>query len=136
MKRSPLNRKTPLARGKPLDRGSKPLKRTPLARGKNGLARSNLKPQSERRKAERGRREAVRAATIRRAGGECQAAGIVPEIACWGPLDVDEVIGRGVKPGGHLDETNTQALCRAHHSWKHENPAEARRRGLRRESWE
>ena len=107
-----------------------------MKRSSNGLARSNLKPQSDRRRGETSARKAVRDATIARVGGRCQAAQIVPEIDCWGPLDVDEVIGRGVKPGGHLDESNTQALCRAHHGWKHENPAEARRRGLRRESWE
>lgn len=107
-----------------------------MARGR-GLARSSLpKNESARRKAERSDRTAVRDATIRRAGGRCQAEQIVPEIVCWGPLDVDEIIGRGVNPGGHLDLSNTQALCRGHHGWKHENPTEARKRGLRRESWE
>ncbi len=131
-----------MKRKKPLDPGSKPLKRTPLKRSSplkstsNGRPRSNLKPQSDKRRAENPARTAVRAATIARAGGKCEAAAIVPEIVCGGPLDTDEVKGRGVNPGGHLDLENTQALCRRHHDWKHANPAEARRRGLRKESWE
>jgi hypothetical protein len=60
----------------------------------------------------------------------------VPEIGCWGPLDTDERKSRGVNPGGHLDDSNTQALCRAHHTWRTDNPAEAHARGLRVKAWE
>lgn len=73
----------------------------------------------------------VRKETIMRAGGECEAKHIVPEVECWGPLDVDEITARGTNPGSHLNGNLTQALCRAHHNWKDHYPAEAERRGLR-----
>lgn len=67
---------------------------------------------------------------MRRAGGRCQLADVVPEITCWGPLDADEIAGRGRRPGGHLDVDNVQIACRAHHEWKTREPLEAARRGL------
>lgn len=73
---------------------------------------------------------------MRGANHECAARTLVPEVTCWGVLDVDEVQGRGVRPGGHLDGTNVQVLCRAHHNWKHEHPARAHELGLTRWSWE
>lgn len=51
-------------------------------------------------------------------------------------MDVDERKSRGVNPGGHLDDSNTQLLCRCHHRWRTEHPREARERGLRRASWD
>lgn len=95
-----------------------------------------LPAESAKRKAERPARAAVRERTLARAGYECQAALLVPEIECGGPLDVDEIRSRGVNPGGHLDDSNTQALCRAHHMWRTANPEEAWRHGLRRKAWE
>ena len=85
----------------------------------------------------------MRHAVVVRAGYRCEAIERVPEVRCWSPerdgfgrfwLDVDEVVGRGVKPGGHLDPDNCQALCRAHHDWRTGNPTEARARGLRKTS--
>lgn len=95
-----------------------------------------LPQESAKRKAERPARQAVRQTTLDRAGYRCAAADIVPEIDCAGPLDVDERKSRGVNPGGHLDESNTQILCRAHHRWRTEHPDEAWKRGLRVKSWE
>lgn len=69
-----------------------------------------------------------------RAGGRCEARDLVPEVRCWGPLDVDELEARGVHPGAHLDPDLCQLLCRGHHDWRHANPAEAEARGLRRRS--
>lgn len=92
--------------------------------------------ESAKRKAERPTRTTVREDALARSGHRCTAVEIVPEIECWGPLDVDEIKSRGVNPGGHLDDTNVQVLCRAHHTWRTENPAESRARGLRLESWE
>jgi len=119
VKRTPLERRTPLARGS-----------KPLARG------GRLNPQSAKRRGERDERQEVMEQAMRGAGRQCEARSIVPEIDCWGPLDVDEVVPRGVRPGAHLDESNVQVLCRAHHDWKHANPREAQARGLRKWSWE
>lgn len=94
-----------------------------------------LQRESARRRGERDRRAEVREETKARAGWRCEAATLVPEVACSGPLDVDEVIPRGVRPGGHLEAAHTQALCRAHHDWKGLHPVEAEARGLRRWSW-
>lgn len=44
-------------------------------------------------------------------------------------VDVDELLGRGVG-GDFLDETNCQTTCRYCHRKKHDNPAEAVRRGF------
>lgn len=78
----------------------------------------------------------MKAAALERSGGRCEAALIVPEVRCAGPLDADERKSRGVNPGGHLDPDNVQILCRAHHEWRTRNPAEASARGLRVRSWE
>jgi hypothetical protein len=106
------------------------MKRSPMKRS------GRLRQQSAKRAAERDERAWVREDALHRAGHRCCAIDIVPEVTCWGPLDVDEIRSRGVNPGGHLDTANTQVLCRAHHDWRHAHPAEARARGLRRESWE
>lgn len=98
-------------------------------------SRRPLPSQSRRRREERDEREDVREEVLDRAGYRCEADELVPEVTCSGRLDVDEVIPRGVNPGGHLDPDNCQVLCRAHHDWKHANPAEAVSRGLRRWSW-
>lgn len=100
------------------------------------MKRGRLAPVSKKRRAEQPIRKAVRDATLARQGYDCAAMLIVPEIACGGPLDVDERKSRGVYPGGHLDETNTQALCRNHHRWRTDKPEEAWQRGLRVKAWE
>jgi len=123
VKRSgPPQRRTPLKSGGRLPQG-KPLDR-----------RTRIKPMSQKRRDEAPARQQVREETMRRAGHQCEAIGRVPEVRCWGPLDVDEIEGRGVHPGAHLNPELTQVLCRAHHNWKHANPAEARARGLTRKS--
>lgn len=110
---------------KPIKRSTKPIKRSPLKRGTKPIARESAK-----RKKERGPRARVKATAMRRAGGRCELAAAVPEIACWGPLDADEIEGRGRRPRGHLDDRNVQIACRAHHTWKTDNPLEAARRGV------
>jgi len=119
-----------MKRSTPLKATEAPLRRTPMKRG------SAIKPFSKKRAGERDQRQKVIEETMRRSGGRCQAADLVPEVKCWGPLDTDEVVGRGVYPGAHLDADNTQTLCRAHHTWKHEHPRLAAERGLRRASWQ
>lgn len=94
-------------------------------------SRRRLPAESAKRRAERAARAQVRAATLERAGWRCQAAELVPEVRCRGPLDVDERTARGTHPGSHLDLEVTQALCRAHHEWKGDHPAAAEQLGLR-----
>lgn len=61
--------------------------------------------------------------------GLCVAKSLVGFITCSTHLDIDEIIPRG-RGGNYLDPNNCQVLCRAHHRWKHDNPAEAERLGL------
>lgn len=119
-----------------MKRSGPPARRTPMRRGR-GLARGRApKPMSAKRAAERPQRDAVREHTFARAGWACEARTLVPEVECGGPLDCDERTGRGRDPGSHLDASLTQALCRLHHVWVTNHPAEARQRGLRWHSWE
>lgn len=107
------------------------------ARGWNSTlprGKGRLPGRSTKRQAEADRRDQVRRDALHRAGHRCQAKDLVPEVRCWGPLDVDEIEGRGVNPGGHLDPDNVQVLCRGHHDWKHAHPARAEELGLRRRS--
>lgn len=64
----------------------------------------------------------------------------MPEVECddrgWWDLEVDEIAGRGVRPGAHLELEDTQALCHAHHRWKTTHPEPARQRGLTLKSHE
>lgn len=109
-----------------------------LRPGRKGehVRRSQLRRMSEKRKQEKPDRDRVTAKTLKRAGYRCEMAPLVPEVECTGGLDIDEIVPRGVYPGGHLDDSNTQAGCRAHHRWKTDHDAEAHRRGLRLWSWE
>lgn len=109
------------------------MKRTPLRR------RTPLRQVSKKRAAEREDRDRVREAALRRAGYRCEAKELVPEVECdgmWWELEVDEIAGRGVRPGAHLELEDTQALCPAHHRWKTTHPDPARERGLTLKSWE
>jgi len=75
------------------------------------------------------KRAEVRRIVMQRDMGLCRAKFLVGSVVCSGPLDTDEVIPRG-RGGNYLDPDNCQVLCRAHHRWKHDNPAEAERLGL------
>lgn len=94
-----------------------------MERGKGLAKRSEKGKQRDRERAK------VRAAALQRDGYRCQGVYVVPEVKCWGPLDVDEIRPRG-RGGSELDVDNCRTLCRGHHEWKHMNPAEAERRGL------
>jgi hypothetical protein len=137
-----VKRSGPLRRTGGLARSGPPARRTALTTTRSlttgqPLARTKaLAPESTRRRAERSDRTDVRESTLAAAGHRCQAIDLVPEIACWGPLDVDEITPRGVRPGAHLEHDQTQVLCRGHHDWKGLHPDEAHARGLRRWSWE
>lgn len=99
------------------------------------MKRRPLRSLSPKRRESLAERRRVRELVLARDGG-CVAAGLVPSVKCAGPLDVDEIVPRGVRPGGELDPTNCQVLCRAHHRWKHANPIAAHDVGLREWSWE
>ncbi len=99
-------------------------------------ARKRLAFMSAKRRAEIPLRQQVREAALERAGYDCEASELVPEITCGGPLDVDEKAARGVRPGSHLDLSLVQVLCRNHHDYRHAYPEEAHRRGLRLHHWE
>ena len=86
---------------------------------------------SEKTKTQAPQRAEVRRIVLQRDMGLCQAKFLVTYLSCSGPLDVDEVIPRG-RGGDHLNPDNCQVLCRTHHRWKHDNPAEAERLGLTR----
>lgn len=93
------------------------------------LKRSRINFISEKTKNEMPERKEVRRIVLARDMGLCRAKFLVVSTQCSGPLDIDEVIPRG-RGGNYLDPTNCQVLCRAHHRWKHDNPAEAERLGL------
>lgn len=94
-----------------------------------GMKKSKVNAFSEKTKSQMKDRELVRIQVLLRDHMQCTAKHLVASIECFGPLDVDEIIPRG-RGGSHLDADNCQVLCRAHHRWKHDNPAEAERLGL------
>jgi hypothetical protein len=130
MKRSPLNRYTPLQRGGPLKRKTK------------------LKPVSAKRAAITGaRRQLVKEQlalrehceagfTIRRWREDEYGASYADELDETQPClkratDIHEPLTRG-RGGDILDPENTLALCRVCHDWIHANPLAATELGLLR----
>lgn len=111
MKKTPLARKTPLKAGNALTRKA-PLrarsrKTAALYRGVRGPLVAQLLTD--------------RPCCEIRWDDQCQGRAV----------DVDEIQGRGV--GGSItDPANLQTTCRHCHGQKHDNPAEAKRRGLTR----
>ncbi len=100
------------------------------------LVASEIKPKSKRlnfasqkTKDNALKRAEVCRIVLRRDMGLCTAKELVGSIRCSARLDIDEIIPRG-RGGNYLDPNNCQVLCRAHHRWKHDNPAEAERLGL------
>lgn len=96
MKRGqPLRRKQPMNRGKGLERGEGP-KRT-----------TKLNPVSDKTKARRPEREAVRKQ-------RCAMSHVGP---CEGPIDTHEIVRRSqLKDAAYMDEL-TIGACRLHHGW-------------------
>jgi 5-methylcytosine-specific restriction endonuclease McrA len=101
----------------------------PVCLPENQLQRTKINKASKKTKNNAEKRAEVRRIVMQRDMGLCQAKFLVNSITCSGTLDIDEVIPRG-RGGNYLDPTNCQVLCRAHHRWKHDNPAEAERLGL------
>lgn len=114
----------------------KPLKRTGGLKPGEGMKRSPLAQQSSKRKAETTTRTNLRKEVLERDGYTCQAKHIQEGPECWGPLEVDEIVSRARRPGGHLDPENCQVLCRGHNRYKEDDPEWALRHGLARNSWD
>lgn len=115
MKRSPLQRKTPLRSGSQLKRG-KPMRQV----------------SKKREKLNRARRDFV--AGFLAARPRCEAREPIMnhdvEHRChiWS-VDVHEVVTRA-RGGSILDPDNCRAICRACHDWIHANPKAATEAGL------
>lgn len=96
--------------------------------------RKPLRRQSAKARAKNAARKRVREQTARRAGGRCEVADAIPEVACWHPygepLDVDERVRRSRRTDAALDVENTRLVCRAHHDWIGLNRVAAAERGL------
>ena len=95
-----------------------------------------LSPRSKKREQEAAARRVVVLAALARDRRSCRAVSVVFEVSCRGPLDVHEIIPRSAWPGGYLVLDNTVTLCRTHHDWVGEHPAEAHGYGLHGFSWE
>lgn len=118
MKRSALARRTPI-----------PPPSAPLAR------RSGLSPESAKRKGDRAAYRRMKTAVYERDGHTCQAAALVPDVACGGPLDPQHVIPRSAWAGGRLVAENVLCVCRRHHDWIGSQKQAAADLGLHGWSW-
>lgn len=83
---------------------------------------------SARRRGQLDARKRVRATVLARDRG-CVGPARGLDGACWGPLDVHELLPRG-RGGDWLDPSNCVCLCRGHHSLVTDRPAEGYRTGL------
>lgn len=108
MKRTPLRRYTPLKAKTPLKRGE-PIKR----------ARAKAVPTS-----------LYKQVLARDLG--CVARDTVRQIRCYGRIDPHHVLPRS--RGGKDTLDDLISLCRAHHEWVHDHPAESYELGLLRRS--
>jgi len=108
VKRTPLRRYTPLKAKTPLKRGE------PIKRSRSKPVPSSLYQQ-----------------VLARDLG-CKARDTVRQIRCFGRIDPHHILPRG--RGGADTLENLVSLCRAHHDWVHDHPAESYDLGLLRRS--
>lgn len=106
------------------------MRRTPLKRY------TRIRVRSAKRERETQQRRDLVQRVLDRDKRQCRAARAVPEISCRGPLDVHEIVPRSAWSAGYLVESNCIIVCRAHHDWIGEHPAEAHGYGLHGFSWE
>lgn len=110
MKRSPLVRRTPLRADPAKQMAWQRRSRTALARV------------SERRRAQLSERDRVRDAVWARAGGRCEYADVVPEVACGmlpgRGMEVDELRGGSRRGSEWLDPDRCRLTCPVHHDYK------------------
>lgn len=111
-------------------------RRTPMPRPSAPMPRrSGLAAESTKRKGERAAYRRMKAAVYERDGHTCQAAALVPDVACGGPLDPQHVIPRSAWAGGRLVAANVLCVCRRHHEFIDDQPALAADLGLHGWSW-
>lgn len=112
MKRSPLRRKTGLARKTGLKATEFTSKSTkPIAQ------------RSTKRLAEQPQRDEVRRIVWENAGGVCQYAAVIPELPCGflpgrSILEVDELRGGSRRGTEYLDPVQCRLCCPMHHDYK------------------
>lgn len=106
-----------------------------MKRGGNLPRRTPLRQVSTKRRDEQQQRRQVVAEVIAR-DRVCTAATLVPDVHCYGPLDVHEMIQRSLWRAGYLDPSNCRAVCRAHHEWIDDHITEAHELGLLKHSWD
>lgn len=118
-----------LERRTPMKRTAGPKADPAATRAWQDRSRKPLPESSPRGRERRARATAAGKVAKARDGG-CIVAAMVPEVECWGPLDPQHVIPRGVRPSLADDPANIVAACRGHHQWIEEHPVEARAMGV------
>lgn len=94
-----------------------------------------MRAMSKKRRSQLVERAAVRSTVLAR-DVVCQAQRLVPELMCVGPLDVHEIIPRSAWPQAWLTPEACILICRNHHQWVDNHPAQARALGLHGSSWD
>jgi hypothetical protein len=85
---------------------------------------------SPKRMSDGDKRAAVRAAVLERAGGDCEYAGVIPEVRCASPdprrpaIEVDEIRGGAYRCTEWLNPDRCMASCQSHHDFKTLNKRE------------
>lgn len=83
-----------------------------------------------RAKREAAARVEMRETVLAETGEVCVGAALMPEVRCWGGLEVHETIDRSVRPGVHLDPAFGVPLCHAHNMACNDDATRAREVGL------
>jgi hypothetical protein len=126
MKRSPLKRKTELARGGPIQRTAVKA----VGKFSEVKARKSLAYRSKKTKEREPEREQVRKEVHERAGFACEYAAVIPEIPCGSPfpdrprLEVDELRGGSYRSTEMYDPKQCRLTCQIHHDHKTEHKVE------------
>lgn len=92
------------------------------------MRRTRLRSISEKRKAGRKEREAVRLQVFERDHWICQARHKIRGDMCFGDLTVHHL--RKASAGGKYEVNNLIALCAHHNGWVEDHPIEAEKLGL------
>lgn len=119
-----------LERRTPMKRTGGPKADPAKARDWQDRSRQRLPRESANGAERRKRATAAGKAAKARDQQRCVARPLVVEVRCWGPLDPQHVIPRGVRPDMADDEANIIGCCRGHHDWIGDHPTKARELGL------